>query len=271
MLASMAAFETNYALIKLATQSIPASQLIFVRGVFATVLLVACAYFIGVPIRLAVVFKSHVLTRAGLDALASVSFILAIAHMQLANASAIGMVTPLIATLLAVFAFRETVSARSWLLIVAGLLGVVLVVQPAGDAFNASALLMLLSALFTACRDLVTRVIDKEIPSLLLTLVTVAVTMLLSAGWGIVQEWRPLSPVQVAILAGAGAFVSSGFLLVTIAMREGRVGVISPFRYSAVIFSSILGYAIWGDLPNTLAWCGIVLIVLSGLQMVRAS
>ena len=70
-------------------------------------------------------------------------------------------------------------------------------------------------------------------------------------------------------LGSASALVSCGIFMVTVAMRGGRMGFISPFRYSALLFSSILGYAIWGDLPNAMGWCGMLLIAISGILMLR--
>jgi drug/metabolite transporter (DMT)-like permease len=222
------------------------------------------------PLRANHFMNGRVLLRAGLDVAASATFVIGIAHMQLANASAIYMATPLMIMVGSVLLFAERVSARRWMAIIAGFTGVLLVVQPASEAFNAWSLLMLLSACFTACRDLLTRSVSSEISSLLLTLITLMLLVVCSGAWGTVDNWPPMTARQFVELALASVFMSSAFFLMTVAMRKGAISVIAPFRYSGLLFSTILGYVIWGDIPNPLAWCGMALIVIAGIYLVRA-
>jgi drug/metabolite transporter (DMT)-like permease len=270
MLAGAASIVANDALIKLASQSMPAFQVIFVRAAFATAMLFGIGLLMRMPLRADHVMNGRVLLRSGLDVLASVTFVIGIAHMQLANASAIYMATPLMVMVAAVLLFAERVSARRWMAIMAGFAGVLLVVQPASAAFNAWSLLMLASAAFTAGRDLVTRSVRAEIPSLVMTLITMILLVACSAAWGVVEMWQALTVRQVAMLALASIFMSSAFFFMTVAMRKGEIGVIAPFRYSTLIFSATLGYVVWGDIPNAVAWCGMALIVGAGIYLVRA-
>ena len=64
-------------------------------------------------------------------------------------------------------------------------------------------------------------------------------------------------------------FVAGGFYLIIASMRQGEIAVISPFRYSGLIVALILGYFVWGDVPNTLAWCGITLLIGSGIWVLQ--
>jgi drug/metabolite transporter (DMT)-like permease len=270
MLAGAASIVVNDAIIKFASQSVPAFQLILVRAAFGTALLLAIGLVLRMPLRGDHLVNGRVLARAGLDVLASVTFVIGIAHMQLANASAIYMATPLIIMVGAVLLFAERASARRWMAIVAGFSGVLLVVQPASAAFNAWSLLMLLSASFTAGRDLVTRSVSVEIPSLVMTLITLVLLIAFSAAWGTIAGWQPMTLQQLGMLALASVFMTSAFFFMTVAIRNGEMAVVAPFRYSTLIFSAILGYVIWGDIPNVLAWCGIALIVGAGIYLVRS-
>ena len=268
--AGMASFVANDAIVKFVSQSLPASQLIFLRGVFATALLLVIAHAMGATRRLMDLFDRRVLVRAGLDALGTVAYLVSLFHIPLANAVAINMATPLVVTVLAVIAIREKVNAARWLAIAVGFTGVLLVVQPRGAEFNAYALLCLVATLFQAARDFATRLIDHTIPSVLITLSTAIAVTLFAGVWGLFQEWTPVQPAQLGLLAAAGVFLSGGYFLFTVAMRAGEMSLIAPFRYSGLVFALLLGYAVWRHVPNAWAWAGSALLLVAGLSLMRA-
>jgi drug/metabolite transporter (DMT)-like permease len=270
MAAAMASFATNDALVKYVSQSLPASQLIFLRGVFATALLLAVAHAMGASPQIIRLRDGRVLQRALLDAVATVMYLVSLFHLPLANATAIGMAAPLFLTLFAVLAFGERVAAARWMAIAAGFSGVLLVVQPSGAAFNAYALLCLGGTLLNATRDLVTRTIARGIPSIVVTLSTAVAVTLLAGVWSLTQDWLPVSWQELTLLAVASVFLSAGYYLLTISMRSGEMSVIAPFRYAALLFAVVIGYAVWGDVPNALAWGGIALLVAAGLYVLHA-
>jgi drug/metabolite transporter (DMT)-like permease len=74
---------------------------------------------------------------------------------------------------------------------------------------------------------------------------------------------------QLALLAGAGVFLSGGYFLLTVSMRSGDMSLIAPFRYIGLLFALLLGYVVWGDVPNALAWVGIALLVGAGLYVLQ--
>lgn len=270
MAAGMASFVTNDTLVKYVSQSLPASQLIFIRAVFATLLLLAIAHGLGATGRLSALLDRRVLLRAGFDAFATVIYLSSLFHLPIANATAINMATPLVITLMAVVAFHEKVGVGRWLAILTGFAGVLLIVQPAGAAFNAWALLCLAGTLLHAARDLTTRAIHKDIPSILITLSTAVAVLLLSALWGLFEGWQPVQARHYGLLAAASVFLSGGYYLLIVAMRSGEMSVVASFRYAGLLFALVMGYAVWGDVPNALAWSGIALLVAAGLYVVRA-
>lgn len=267
--AGMAAFVANDTLVKYVSETLAASQLILLRGIMASALLFVVAHAMGATRRLVDLFDRRVMARAGLDALATVSYLVALFHIPLANATAINMATPLVVTVLAVVAFREQVTAARWLAIAAGCAGVLLIVQPRGTAFSGYALVCLVGTLFQAGRDFVTRLIDRTIPSVLITLSTAMAVTLLAGVWSATQEWQPVQPVQLGLLAAASVFLSAGYFWLTVAMRAGEMSLIAPFRYSGLVFALLLGYAVWGHVPNAWAWAGIALLLGAGLWLMR--
>jgi drug/metabolite transporter (DMT)-like permease len=269
---AMASFVANDALVKTVSASVPAAQLIFIRGVFATILLLIVAQSMGV-LRTGTVreaMQKPVLLRAGLDSFATLTYLTSLFHLPIGNATAINMATPLFITLFAVLAFGERVQPARWLAVITGFVGVLLVVQPSAAGFNAYALLCLVGTLFHSGRDLMTRRIDPRISSLIITLATAVAVTLLSGVISIFQGWRPVGLLQLAQLATASAFLSVGYYLIIVGMRSGEMSVIAPFRYTGLLFALVIGWAVWGDIPNALAWVGIALLVGAGLYVLHS-
>jgi drug/metabolite transporter (DMT)-like permease len=269
MAAGMGCFVVNDTLVKVVSQSLPAAQLIFLRGLFATALLLMISGRMGAIGQLGALLDRRVVIRALFDALATLTYLTSLFHLPIANATAINMATPLFITLFAVVAFKERVGGARWLAIATGFTGVLLVVQPSGAAFNAYALLCLGGTVLHASRDLMTRTIHRGIPSILITLSTAVAVTLLSGALCLFSEWRPFAITQLGMLAAASIFLSGGYFLLTVAMRGGEMSLIAPFRYAGLLFALVLGYAVWGDVPNTLAWTGIALLVAAGLYVLH--
>ncbi len=267
---AMASFVSNDALVKHVSESLPPAQLIFIRGLFATTLLLAVAHGLGATRQIGSVFQRTVLGRSALDALATMVYLTSLFHLPLANATAINMATPLFITLFAVLALGEKVGAARWLAIVTGFIGVLLVVQPSSAGFNAYALLCLGGTLLHAGRDLTTRYIGADVPSILITLATAVTVTLLSGGLSLVQGWQPMTLRHVGLLALASVFLSVGYYLIIVGMRQGDMSVVAPFRYTGLLFALALGWTLWGDVPNAVAFIGIALLVAAGLYVLHS-
>ncbi|MBL0423373.1 DMT family transporter [Ramlibacter sp. AW1] len=263
-------FVANDAIIKFVTESLPPWQTIFVRGIAATGMLAGLVVTMGAAGQWRALFDRRVLLRAGFDATATFAYLIALFHLPLANAMAINMAVPIFTILFAALLLRERVGTSQWLAIAVGFFGVLLVVQPTPSAFNAYALLCLAGTLMQAGRDLVTRTIDARISSLLVTFSTALAVTLLSGVWGLTQGWEAVSPAQLAMLVAAAVFLGGGYYLLTVSMRTGgEVGVIAPFRYTGLLVAIVIGFLVWGQVPNALAWAGSALLVLAGLYVLR--
>lgn len=269
MLAGIASVVTNDSLIKLASQAMPLSEMMVIRGCFAIVFLLGLSLLLRVPLRRSSFVSRLVLLRAGMDVLITITFLVGLTKLPLANATALYMATPLILTLLAVAFFKQQVSAGRWSVILAGFGGVLLVVQPAGEDFNVWSLLIICAAVLTAVRDLVLISVQKDIPSLVITLVSMVMVVVFAAVWSLFQDWQVIDLKHYALLAAASVFLSGGFFLTTIALREGEMRILAPLRFSHLVFSVIIGFLVWGDVPNTLAFCGMALIMAAGIYLVR--
>ena len=271
MTGAMVFFVVNDALVKWVSTDLSTPQLIFVRGVMTTALLLALAAWMGqLSLWRSALITRSVPTRALVDSLASFTSLTAVFHMPLGNATAINLAGPLFLTVLAVFFLHERVSLGRWALILLGFAGVLLVVQPRAGEFNAYAWLCLLAAMLHAGRDFLTRLVPAQVPSLLITLSTAIMVTLLAGVWSLFEPWRAMSATHIGQLFAAAMCLAAAYHLLTLSMRLGDMSVIGPFRYSGLLMALLLGYLMWGDVPNGLAWCGIALVVAAGLGLLQA-
>ncbi|PZQ00622.1 MAG: EamA family transporter [Variovorax paradoxus] len=269
MVGAMAGFVVNDAIVKHVGEAMPSAQLIFLRGVLASLLVLGMALALGARRQLQHALHPRVAARAAVDACATVMYLLSLFHLPLGNATAINLAAPLFLVVFAVWFLKERPGAARWLAVAVGFAGVLCVVQPSSDGFNAWTLLCLAGTLFHATRDLLTRRIDPAIPSIVVTLSTAVAVTLLSGAMSLAQGWQPFAPVQLAWLAAASVFLVAGYFLIIQCMRQGEVSLTAPFRYAALLFAVVLGYLVWGDVPNAWAWCGIALLVGSGLYVLH--
>ncbi len=269
MVAAMACFVANDTVVKLLGASMPATQLIFLRGILATLIVLAVAHAAGTGVRLRQAVAPGVLPRALAESAATVLYLSALFHLPLANAAAINLSAPLFIVVLAVVLLRERVGLSHWAAVCAGFAGVVLVVQPGLDGFNRYALVCLAGAFFQAVRDLLTRRIDGAVPAVAITLTTSVAVTVVAGALSYFEGWRAFGLRELGLLALAAAFLMGAYALIVDAMRHGEMSLVAPFRYTGVLYAIALGYLVWGDVPNRLAWGGIALLVAAGLFVLQ--
>jgi drug/metabolite transporter (DMT)-like permease len=266
---AMALFIANDALVKQVSATLPGYQLIFIRGLMATALIGIMAHFMGHLQNWRLMRNGRLWLRGAVDAAASMTYLTALFHLPLGNATAINLASPLFITVFAIYYFKERVSFQRGAFILLGFGGVLMVVQPASDGFNVYGLICVAATLLHATRDTLTRVISLHIPVLLITLST-AISVSIGSGLAtLTQAWVPVTQTQLLMLLGASVFLSLAYYLLIIAMRSGEMSLVAPFRYSGLLFALLIGYVVWDEVPNLLAWLGIFLLVVSGLMILR--
>lgn len=267
MVAAMGCFVTNDAMVKFVSQSMPSAQLIFIRGFMSVLLVLAVAHALGATPRLREATRGWVAWRAVVDAIATVLYLGSLFHLPIGNATAINLAAPLFMTLFAALFMAERVRGARWLAVGVGFLGVLLVIQPRADGFNYYALVCLAGTLFHAARDLMTRRIHAGIPSILITLASAVAVTVVSGAWSLLQGWKPFGLFELALLGLASVFLTGGYYFIISSMRHGEMTLVAPFRYSGLLFALVLGYLVWSEIPNALAWFGIALLIGSGLYV----
>jgi drug/metabolite transporter (DMT)-like permease len=200
------------------------------------------------------------------EAGATVSFLIALAHLPIANVSAVLQALPLAVTMGAALVFNEGVGWRRWLAIAIGFAGVLIIVRPGFEGFSIYSLLALACVACCAVRDLATKRIPQAIPTLLVSTTTaLAMTMLGAALLLPMGGWTPMTGESTAFLALAAVLVVIGYQFIIMAMRVGDISFIAPFRYTALLWSILLGLFIFGDVPDLPMILGATVIVGSGL------
>lgn len=269
MMLSMAGFVFNDTLMKLVAGELSLFQAILIRGVFACFFMILLCAYMGVFKVEGGVFgvlrHRTVLLRTIGETGGTYFFLSALFEMPIANVTAVLQILPLTITLAAALFLGETVGWRRYGAIIAGFLGVLLIVKPGTDGFNFFAIYALISTGFITMRDLVTRQMPANIPSLLVSLVTAIVITAMGAVGSLFEPWQDVSGSQVLILLGAAAILMVGYICSILAMRDGEVSFVSPFRYSILIWALVLGFFVFGDVPDTWSMIGAVVIVASGL------
>ena len=266
MAISMAGFTFNDALTKIVIADMNAAQVMFVRGMFATALVGLLAWRAGVLSSLASLRRPLVAIRALAEVGSTLCFLAALAYMPLANVSAILQALPLAVTMGAAVFLREPVGWRRWSAILVGFVGVLIIVRPGFDGFNAYSLLVLLCVAFCALRDLVTRSIPDEIPSLAISFATAV--FVTATGCALILPyggWTPLTVSNTSLLLGAAALVIVGYQFIIMAMRAGDISFVAPFRYTALVWAILLGIIMFGEVPDTAMIIGACVVVCSGL------
>ena len=193
---SMALFVANDALVKHVSSTLPSGQLIFIRGLFATALMLALAQAVGALRQLPLMANRTLWVRSAFDACASLVYLTAVFHLPLGNATAINLASPLFIILLAMWWLREHVTLIRGLAVVIGFVGVVLVVQPAAEGFSIYSLVAVLGTVLHATRDLLTRRIPAQVPAALISLSTALSVMLLA---GVVSLFQTCGSVGWSI------------------------------------------------------------------------
>lgn len=270
MLGAIALFIVNDAMIKLASEGLPAAQSIGVRGAFATTWVVLAVLATGLWRQAHHALEPRTLGRAALDVASTFTYLIALFNMPLALAVGIGQTAPLMILVLSVVFLRERVVWQRWAAVVVGFAAVLLVVRPGTEGFTAWALLSLLGTLFSATRDIYTRVVPQRVPSLIITLATACAVALTGIVLTAIAGWRPMAPAQWALLFGASIFLAGAYHLMIVAMRLGEVSFVGGFRYASLPAAALVGWIVWGHLPDGPATIGMVVIVGAGLYLFRA-
>ena len=266
MMAGMTSFTLSDACMKAIGTSMPLSQSLLLRGVAVTLILVPVVWRAGALVRLGRQGWALMLLRALAEAGAAWFFFLALFHMPLANVSAVMQASPLTIALAAWPVLGQRIGAARMLAILGGLAGVLLIVRPGAEGWGWPVLAALGSVACVTVRDLVSRSLPPDVPTLLVVLVTGAGVAISGAlGTPFQPDWVELDGRSLLLLGGTAVMVIGGYAGITAAMRSGEIGFVAPFRYTGLLVAILVGAAAFGTFPDALTLLGAGVVVATGL------
>ena len=266
MILAMAGFAFEDLFIKTLSAHLPVSEIILILGSTGSIIFLIIALLQRAPIIHKDLLNRHVITRTVFELFGALFFVIAIALTPLSSASAILQITPLLVTIGAAVFFRENVGWRRWTAVLIGFIGVLLILRPGFGSFMPASIFALLGAMFLAGRDLATRAMEVKLPS-----VTIALYAFLAFGISGIfimpfnSAMIALTSTDIMYFIGASVFGVIAYYSLVIASRIGEMSVISPFRYSRIVFAMLLSILVLKENPDSLTLIGATIIVASGL------
>jgi drug/metabolite transporter (DMT)-like permease len=269
MIISTGSYAVNDTMMKLATVGLPPYEVLFLRGAAATLWSIPLLFVLGYARQIPLILDRKVLQRNLFELAAILCYVVALANMQIADSTALGQITPLLMLVGASILFRERIGGTRIALIGLGFVGAVMVAQPTMQGISIYALLALGNAALSAARDLAGRKVAADVPGMIVAISAVVVVVVGAGTAHLVSErWVMPGTHHLLLLAGAGLFLIFGHFFIFIAYRVGPTGVVAPFYYCFTVWAVISGLVVFGQFPNALAVCGILLVVASGLTIV---
>lgn len=267
MIFSVMCFSVLTAISKTLSQFFPVIEVIWARYAFAFVLMMVL-FLPGAGRNL---FRWNnvpsQIVRGLLLFFSSYLYFHGVVYMPLATAASISLTSPLIVTALSASFLKEPVEGRRWAAVALGFTGALIVVRPGQAHFDWHALLIVGSTTCSAFYQLFSRRYGQtERPDASATMATIVGTVV--AAPFLPFEWvAPTAWWHWALMAGMGVMAGVGHYFMTIAYSQAPAAIIAPFSYLQLIGSALLGYLIFGDLPDFWSWVGAAVIVSSGLYI----
>ena len=204
---------------------------------------------------------------------AFVTFYSALRHLPLADAVAVAFGSPFLVTALAGVLLKEPVSGRQWLAIGVGFLGMLLVVRPGGAGVQPAALLVLVSGVAYSFMMVLARAMTRpgKPHENTFSFVFYMLVGQAAAGWLVaLPAWRSPDAVALAEMCAMGVLGILGNYGLAEAFRSAPVATVAPFEYTGLIWASLFGAVLFGDLPSASFWAGSAVIVGAGLYTLRS-
>ena len=269
MCSATALFLVNDTIVKSITQHLPPYEVLFLRGIAIMAIGFGLLLVTGQIRFVPKLLDPVVLSRNGFEVLATLGYIMGLAHAPIADLNALSQLEPVLMTVVAVWFFGARVGRLEMALIGFAFVGALLVAQPGTSAFSAFALFGLWSACCAVARDLLSRKVHAEIPGLVVAVGAGITVMLAGAVMMLLFEEFVMPDLRLILLMClAAAFITGAHLCIFLAFRYGEVIAVTPFTYTSTIWALISGYVVFNTLPNTLGLIGIGFILVCGVGVV---
>jgi drug/metabolite transporter (DMT)-like permease len=269
MIVGGALLTVSDAVTKYLTESFPVGQILTMRSIATVVPLAFLAWRLGGWATLKVRDVKGQAVRAVCVVGSTIFFVTSLAYLPLATSIAIAFAAPLIIVALAPLALGERLTPARLTAVAVGFLGVLVIIRPGGDSLLGwASLLPLGSAVAGSLRDLITRRISATESSVATFAVTIAVTAFaglftLPFGW----VWP--TAAQLAVVGAGGLLLGFAHFLLIETFRLAEATLVAPLKYTTLVSGIVLGFAVFGDIPDAWMLLGSALVVAGGLLALR--
>jgi drug/metabolite transporter (DMT)-like permease len=244
-------------------------QIMAVRGLFASAVIVLLTWRLGHLKRPEIALNPLILLRVAGEIGATIFYLIALAHLPIANVSAVFQSLPLVVTMSAALFLGEKVGPRRWIAITVGFFGILLIIRPGPEGFNTYLIYVILCVLCCTFRDLATRRLPHHVPTMFVSMLTAcAVTICGALLIPVTGGWQPLNVSMLLTLMMAALLLLVGYQFIILSMRTGDISFVAPFRYAALLWAIAAGIVVFGDVPDFLTAVGSAIVVASGLYSV---
>lgn len=269
MVLGMAGFAAEDMFIKLAAGKLPVGEILMVLGLVGALIFATYARLNGTSVISKGFFHPAVVLRNLSEMLGGLCFVMALSLIPLATATTILQATPLLVTMGAALVLGEAVGWRRWTAILVGFGGVLLVIRPGLEGFEPEVLWAVAGVAGLGIRDLASRKVPKTISSLQLSAwgffaVGVSGAVLMAVTGEAVMP----GATEAMYLAGALSVGVLAYWALTEATRIGEISVVTPFRYSRLVFSTIVGILVFSEFPDLYTLAGACIIIATGLYTI---
>jgi drug/metabolite transporter (DMT)-like permease len=247
------------------------TQILFFRCAFASFFAASWAIYHGWSISLASPhWRTHIL-RGMLNIFSLVLYVWPMAYLPLADVVALSFTQPLFATALSIPILRERVTLKTWIAVVAGFCGMLIVLRP---GFGSEQLFMRLAVVFGSLLWALSVILTRRLTGtesstkIVIYLLVTGTTM---TGLALPFEWLTPTALDLVLLCGLGIASACTQFLVTEAYRRAAASTISPYFYSTLLWTSAIGYAIWGDVPDVYVVTGSAILLCCGVYLAAHS
>jgi drug/metabolite transporter (DMT)-like permease len=265
MLIAMAFFVGGDAMMKVMSSRLPTGETMLIRGIIATTLIWSLTIYTGAARNMWRHMSGLLALRTMADVGGAATFQSGLARLPFADAGAILQINPLVVTAGAAIFLGEKVGWRRWSATAIGLVGVLLIIRPGGSTFQWASLLMLAATLCAATRDLSTSRLGGAVPTLMITAFSTTAVTISSLAFSLFETWVRPSFEHIAMLAVPAICMLIGQFCVVVSIRSGEVSAVVPFRYSAILWTLLLSFLIWREVPDWQTLLGIAIVVSAGL------
>lgn len=257
-------FAVSDAIAKLLTHDLHPFQVVWFRqlGLFSVGLWLLASR--GLPI-LRTRRIGFQIARGVVAAGSSACFVFAISFVPLADAVAVSFVAPFIVTVLGALILREHVGVRRWMAVTVGFIGTLIVIRPGLGLFHPAILLVIVAAGLFAARQILSRILgplDKTVTTIAYT--SAASVAVLTIPTLLVWHW-PSGPEAMVLIFFLAATAGAGEVMVIRALELAQAVTVAPLQYTMIVWSTVLGWAIFAQLPDQWTLAGAAIIMASGL------